>query len=294
MFTFFKKVLIAFCVEAFFVSTLGYAQADKLPFMNQSKIRLMIPAGERYFGELVLENPSDKPKKVRLYLEDWRYLPDATGAKEFLPAGSTFFSACPWIEFSPSEVVIPAFGKQRINYTVFVPAEASGVKFASLFFETVVKQDTALKEELSLGLEVNIRVATLFYVEVKGTVKRSARISSFEVVSLGKEGLEIKLDFENTGNSDITTEGSFYLMNKKGQVFARGSFNSLYTFPGGKGVLKGIWKEIVPPGEYDLVINIDLGKALQELGLGSGPLFIKEASVTIGENNQVVRVGILQ
>ena len=102
------------------------------------------------------------------------------------------------------------------------------------------------------------------------------------------------MDFENTGNTDITTSANFSLMNKEGMVSARGAFNDLYTFPGGKGVFLGVWKGNIPPGDYDLVITVDLGKALIEAGIGRGPVITKEAPVTIGENNQIVQAGQLQ
>jgi len=148
----------------------------------------------------------------------------------------------------------------------------------------------------SVGLDINVRVATLFYVEVKGTVQRTAKISNLKIQpAKDKKGsLDITLDFENTGNTDITTSGNFSLMNNDGLVSARGEFNSVYTFPGGKGVLLGIWKGKIPAGDYDLVITVDLGKALVDAGIGRGPLVTKEARVTIGENNQIVQIGQLQ
>jgi hypothetical protein len=106
--------------------------------------------------------------------------------------------------------------------------------------------------------------------------------------------LGISLDFENTGSTDITTSGSFNLMNTSGLVSARGPFSNVYTFPGQKGVLLGAWKDKIPAGEYDLVVTVDLGKALSDAGLESGPVITKETSVTIGENNQIVQVGPLQ
>jgi len=269
--------------------------AEKLPFMNQSKIRLSIPVGQRVFGEITIENPSDEVKVVRLYLEDWYYQPDGSGAKEFLPAKSLPSSACPWITFSPADLVLPAFSKQKINYSVSVPAEAKGARFATLFFETALGKGSLAESERTAGLDVNVRVATLFYIEVKDTIERSAKIDNLKVKnSSDGSSLEISLDFDNTGNTDITTSGSFNLMNASGLVSARGAFNSVYTFPGQKGVLSGIWKDKIPPGEYDLVVTVDLGKALVDAGLASGPVVTKEASVTIGENNQIVQVGPLQ
>jgi len=272
------------------------AQAEKLPFMNQSKIRVVVSPGERAFGEITLDNPTDQSKKMRLYLEDWYYLPGGTGAKEFLPANSLPASACSWITFSPADVTIPAFGKQRINYSVNAPADATGTRFATLFFETLISKGSFSGSDRSAGLDVNVRVATLFYIEVKGTTQRTAKISNLNIrPSKDEKGaLDITLDFDNTGNTDITTSGNFSLMNNEGIVGARGAFNSVYTFPGGKGILLGIWKNKIPPGDYDLVITVDLGKALTDAGMGRGPVITKEASVTIGENNRIVQIGQLQ
>ena len=233
---------------------------------------------------------------MRLYLEDWYYLPGGSGAKEFLPPNSTPTSACPWITFSPADVTVPAFGKQQINYAINVPPGATGARFATLFFETLFSKGTFLDSGRSAGLDVNIRVATLFYVEVKGTIERTAKINNLKITPAKeeKESLDIVLDFENTGNTDITTAGSFSLMNNEGLVSARGAFNSVYAFPGGKGTLLGTWKGKIPSGDYNLVITVDLGKALTDAGIGRGPLVTKEATVTIGENNQIVQIGQLQ
>jgi hypothetical protein len=264
--------------------------------MNQSKIRVVVSPGERAFGEITLDNPTAESKSMRLYLEDWYYLPGGTGAKEFLPANSTPTSACPWITFSPAEVIVPAFGKQKVNYSVNVPPDATGARFATLFFETLIGKGTLSDSGRSAGLDINVRVATLFYVEVKGTIQRTAKISNLNIQPSkeAKGSLDITLELENTGNTDITTSGNFSLMNSEGIVSARGAFNSVYTFPGGKGSLLGTWKDKIPAGDYDLVITVDLGKALTDAGIGRGPVVTKEASITIGKNNQIVQIGRLQ
>ncbi|MCX5699733.1 MAG: hypothetical protein NTX01_08575 [Candidatus Omnitrophica bacterium] len=272
------------------------AQANQLPFMSQSKIRVVVSPGERGFGEITLDNPTAEAKSMHLYLEDWYYLPGGTGAKEFLPANSIPTSACPWMSFSPADVMVPAFGKQRINYSVNVPPDATGARFATLFFETSISKSMLSGSGRSAGLDFNVRVATLFYVEVKGTIERTAKISNLNIQPSkeAKGSLDLTLDFENTGNTDITTSGNFNLMNNEGLVSARGAFNNVYTFPGGKGSFLGTWKDKIPAGDYDLVITVDLGKALTDAGIGRGPVMTKEASVTIGENNQIVQIGQLQ
>ena len=104
-----RIIIIWLCLAGrFFVST---AQADKLPFMNQSKIRVMVSPGERAFGEITLDNPTAENKIMRFYLEDWYYLPGGSGAKEFLPANSIPTSACAWITFSPADAIVPVCTK---------------------------------------------------------------------------------------------------------------------------------------------------------------------------------------
>ena len=127
-------------------------------------------------------------------------------------------------------------------------------------------------------------------------VQRSAKIGNLKIAPSKdtKGALDITLDFENTGNTDITTAGNFSLMNGAGLVSARGAFSGVYTFPNGTGTLLGTWKDKIPAGDYDLVVTVDLGKALTDAGIGRGPVITKEASVTIGENNQIVQIGQLQ
>lgn len=288
------RIGILFCFLSNLFAPAVYA--EKLPYMNQSKIRIMVSPGERAFGEMTLTNPTDKPKNMRFYLEDWYYLPGGSGSKEFLPVNSTEFSASSWITFSPAEVIVPAFGKQKISYVINAPKDATGARFSSLFFETKIAESVLSDTGRSVGMDIAVRVATLFYVEVKGTAERKAEISNLKIGPSAKNdgSLEFALDFENTGNTDITTLGNFSLMNSDGLVSARGAFNDLYTFPGGKGILLGIWQGKIMPGVYDFIITVDLGKALIDAGMGRGPVITKEASVTIGENNKIVQIGQLK
>ncbi|MDD5130574.1 MAG: hypothetical protein PHS66_05960 [Candidatus Omnitrophica bacterium] len=272
------------------------AQADKLPYVSQSKIRILAGPGETVSGEITIENPTAESKNINLYLEDWHYLHGSSGAKEFVSPNSMPYSACPWISFTPRNIQVPPFGKQKVSYSVNIPAGAEGARYASLFFETMVSKGVPLLKSGSYaGFDINIRVATLFYVEVQGTVFRSGQLNNLKVEpsqAVGG-GLDINLDFANTGNTDIATLGEFILKNKEGAVVARGVFNNLYAFQHGKGALSSTIKEMIPPGVYGLKITVDLGKATAEAGMGNGPVITKEAVVTIGENNRVIEFGEL-
>ncbi|MCM8789712.1 MAG: hypothetical protein NC916_01635 [Candidatus Omnitrophica bacterium] len=255
--------------------------------ITEGKVRLSIKPGEAKSGVINIRNSSSDSIPIKAYLEDWYYLPQADGTKEFKPAGTTEISCAPWITFSPAEFIIPAFGKQVVNYTVRVPQDATGGHYAVLFFESQLAQQSEPQEGVGLG--VAVRMGSLFYVEAEGTIKREAALYNLSVErASGNLPLTVSLSLTNIGNVDITADGTFHLIDKSGMVFARGNFNEVYTLPNDKGLLKGDWQEEVPAGIYDLVLTIDLEKALEQVGMPkTGATLVKEAEVEIGHSGEV-------
>ncbi len=260
--------------------------------VEPAKVRVITEPGTVKTGVVTLTNPSHEVKIIKAYLEDWVYLPACDGTKDFRPAGTTELSAADWISFSPAEFRLPPFGKQVLNYTVRIPQDAKGGRYAVLFFENVLGGQDKTTEGVSVNLA--IRVASLFYIEPKGNIERKAKIEDIKVVNKGYGNIAITLKFSNIGNVDITTKGTYSIIDKKGKVYARGAFNDSYTFPGYSTILTAKWKELIPQGAYDLILTIDTGRALEELGLGRGPVITKEAQIVFGEKGEVISLGKME
>ena len=286
---------IGFLLILFFSVFIRSASAVDLPSINKSKIRLLISPGKAEYGEIVVENQGPEPRSMRVYLSDWEYLPLADGTKEFLPVSSTPLSCASWISFSPAEFTLAPFSKQKIDYAVKVPDSASGGYYAALFFESVFAKAGTPKEGMSVGMNLVIRIATLFYIDVEGTVKRTALIDNLLFKKDAQNAqYSIGLDFQNSGNVDIAAGGAFYIMNNEGIVIARGSLNDLYTFPGSSAKLGATLKDNLPEGKYDLVFTVNLGKALEEADVGRGPLVTKEVKLSIGQEGKVLEISQLE
>lgn len=291
-----KKAIIL--ISLFILSLSSFVLAIDLPYMNIAKIRLSIPTGGQDSGEIILTNPGPTPRTMRVYLEDWYYVADWDGTKAFAPASTTSHSCASWISFSPKEFTISPYGKQRINYTVKAPQKSEGGYYAVLFFETVVAGGPAATDkEIGAGMNINVRIGSIFYVEIQNTVKRTALIDNLNLrKDPSDERLYLSADFRNTGNVDITAGGTFHIIDKRGKVYARGDLNDLYTLGGDSAQFTASWdisKETLPSGIYDLVLTINLGKALEEAGMGRGPIITQEAQIEIGSNGEVVRRGNL-
>lgn len=266
------------------------APADEMVRPDKSKIRLTVAPGQTATGFITVENPSAQPKSVRAYLEDWTYLAPYDGSKEFRPAGSIKNSAADWITFTPAELTLAPNSRERINYSVKVPAGADAGHYAVLFMESAASSSG----EEGVGVNLAIRVAVLFFVEPEGMMKRTLTVDGLPA-SRSPEGiLKIEAPVTNTGNIDLTVGGSFDIMDAKGMVAARGVLSEVYTLPGNSARMAGSWSLPIAPGEYSLILTLDIGKALEEANAGRGPVIVKEAALRVGTNGRIEEVGELR
>lgn len=271
--------------------------AGSLSFrVDKSKVRLIIPAGASQAGVLKVYSQSSGKIKLKIHFEDWSYAYQQDGAKDFYPPNSTSLSCSEWIKVNPREFTLPPYGVQSVNYVVEVPEKAQGAYFTVMFFETVFMPGPEglpmSSDELRVGTTLNIKLGTLFYVEAQDTVKRQVELKniSIEQDAISKY-FSVNLDLKNTGNTDITSKGNFDLIDAQGIVYARGEFNESYTFPGQEARLTGIWKKMIDSGRYDLIITLDLGRALEAAGLGRGPVVVKEIPIEIDSTGEVMALG---
>ena len=267
--------------------------------VDKSKVRMIIPAGASQAGTLKVYSQSADRIKLKIHFEDWSYSYQQDGSKDFYPPGTTSFSCSDWISTSPQEFTLPPYGAQTVNYVAKIPEGAQGSYCTVMFFETAFMPEvdgTPMNpDELRVGTALNVKLGSLFYLEVQDTVKRQVELKNLSLTQdAAAKFFAVNLDLKNTGNADITGKGTFDLIDEKGIVYARGEFNAVYTQPGQEAKLTGIWKKLIDSGRYDLIMTIDLGKVLEEASLGRGPTIVKEAQVEIGPNGAVTSVGELR
>jgi len=283
-----RKILVLVIISISFVFSYRTAQAFNLN-VREGKVRLIIPPGGTKAGSIPLENTSDKPIFVTVHMEDWAYISSSDGSKKFSPAGTLANSCANWVKFSPAKLSIPPYGKGMVSYMVNVPQDATGGYYSVLFFESIMSNAA---NDQGVNVDVALSIGTLFYVEPQGTIRREVALRNLTLEkNAEKSSFNLSLEMENTGNIDATASGTFHIMDKKGMVYTRGEFNKVYTLPGDKAQLLSEWKEALSKGIYDLILTIDIGKALEEAKLGRGPIIVKEAKIEVGPSGEILQVG---
>src|ERR1700679_3463586 len=125
-----RIVVLTLCLAGIIT---GEAKAQL--FLEDGKKVLAVSGGDHLNGSLLIHNTSSQQADVKVYWEDFEYKPPYDGSKNFLPAGTAPASASQWVIFSPQTFSIPAFGQQKVSYTVSVPAVIQAGHYGVLFFE---------------------------------------------------------------------------------------------------------------------------------------------------------------
>jgi len=241
-------------------------------FLEDGKKILAVSGGDHLNGSLLIHNTSSAPADVRVYWEDFEYQPPYDGTKNFLPAGTAPSSASQWVSFSPQIFTLPAFGRQRIDYTVTVPSQIQEGHYGVLFFE---RNSDSLKNQE--GITLVTRVGCLFFVEPKDKTKKAV------LQDIALKANSITASFVNQGNVVLIPRTTYYIMQEGGLVLLRGDIGKRYVPPGASGQLEIPLKKKLDPGHYTLVVNSDLEEGdvvVKEIGLAadaSGQLTIENS-----------------
>jgi len=237
-------------------------------FLEQGKVVIAVSPGEHSSGSLLIHNTSSDKSIVKVYWEDFEYKTPYDGTKEFLPAGTAPGSASQWVIFSPQVFTLPAFGRQKIDYTVTVPSTIKEGHYGVLFFE---RSSDPLNSDT--GVTLVTRVGCLFFIEPKEKNKKA------DLQNMGIKDSSFTTTFVNQGNVVLIPHTTYYIMEGEGVVLIRGEAKKLYVPPGASASLEIPLKKKFKPGQYTLVVNSDLE---------DGDVVVKEIGLTVDPSGQLV------
>ncbi len=239
--------------------------------LGPSQIRFSGVPGETQQGSVRIWNKSQQPMQFIMETADVGNQKDAAGKlnRIFSTAGAFNHSCAAWIQLDQKEVNVPAGGFKDVKILLAVPAGAAGGHAAVVFFRGVpaVENSPAVDASKSTTtVQIQPRIGVLIFHEAQGMFRRTGKLENFKAAPPADgEPLRMTYTFENSGNVDILLSGNFYLLGTNNALAAKGSINTLRTFPGDRGESETVWEGVLDPGHYHLVASFELGPNSQEV-----------------------------
>ncbi len=160
-----------------------------------------------------------------------------------------------WIAVSPQTFRIAPGDKQTVNFRVNVPGDASGMYWAMIFVQGAPRPQQRAGATV-LAVE---RFGVKIYQTVPGTEVRTGRIEG--VRKTGSEPLAFDVTFSNTGNVQLTPQGTISIISQSGNTVRTIPIEQFPVLPGKTRTLTVADSTDTPlaSGIYRALVTIDYG-----------------------------------
>jgi hypothetical protein len=234
--------------------------------INRSKVTHVLAPGDVAQGTIDVRNPGDSPMPISVYLRDWAVGPAGDGAKEFFPADSTPRSCAGWVTLAPSTFHLEPWASITVEYTVRVPQDASleGGYYCSLLFEAGgTPLEAARPRGEGLSLEYTAGLSSFFSIDIKGTVRRLARLTDLtSTPPMAGRPMTVSGLFINESNAIVECTGTFHVQRADGLIAARGALSQVVLGIRQQVPIRLEWPGSLDRGQYSLILTYDCGEDL--------------------------------
>jgi len=215
-----KKVFLAVLMGLSMCATPAWAMR-----INNPRLVATLASGEVFNDSIELENNSDNPISINVYLQDFVYNPPFDGEKTFLPPKSVPSSLDGLVEFSPKSFSLQPGEKQKVSVTMYAGSDLQLGKNGVLFFETLIGKQ---KDEKGVDVDMMGRVGALLFLKPVGKEKNV----SLTATATGKT---VTIKAKNTSNVFVPMKGSYFLLDPDGAALDRGDLAERYLLQGDEG-----------------------------------------------------------
>jgi len=269
-FSFFTLLLIA-C----FIFSIPKASAytiEKLNFSNEGdivvgpgKTELSLSPGETSNKEIIVSNRSGSQKIINISVEDFQGTNDPNQAVQFLGDKVGPYSLKDYVKPEITQIILNFGERLRLPVSIAIPKTATpgGLYGAVMISASNIDEGNAsVKNDEAAGkVKIITRVASLFFIRVKGDVINNGNLSDFKTAKSFYESgpVSFQIMSQNKGSVYLSPYGAIEVKNILGQKIDEREVDPWFVMPGTTRERDISWNNDFLFGRYTATILLNRG-----------------------------------
>jgi hypothetical protein len=245
---------------------------EKLNIQNEGdivvgpgKTEILLSPGENYVKEMLITNRSGVKKIIDISIEDFQGTNDPNETIQFLGDRAGPYSLKDYVNPELSHIILENGQRLRLPVTISVPATAApgGLYGAVMVSASNIEEENAQVQNNTAASKVKVitRIASLFFVRVKGDVIENGSLKSFIT---GKGFYEsgpvtFQITSENNGSVYLSPYGMIEIKNVLGQKISEREVDPWFVLPGAVRQRDLLWNSNFLFGRYTATLLMNRG-----------------------------------
>lgn len=230
LFLFFSQPIFSFTIE-----DLPQTEVKGDFVLSPGKIEVWLNPGETVTKEITVTNRLGKEMNFYLEIEDFKGSKDPTIPVILLGGEKGPYSLKDFFKLQVSKFTLKHGQRARIPIEISIPQNAEpGGKYGAVIVATEPqKREGEEDEKTAPGVAIVARLASLFFVRVKGNVEENGFLKDFQTDKkfYKKPPIFFRLYFENNGNVHLLPYGLIKVENLLGKKVVEIEIEPFFALP---------------------------------------------------------------
>jgi hypothetical protein len=229
-------------------------------------IEAKVKRGATYTQAYTLFNNTSERLRFSCSVLDYWY--DENNRRLTGHPGTLPHTASPWVQFSPSEIVVEPKSSATVKVIITVPLGAHGGYYTMPVFEALPVKDELIaagSTENSSRASIGICFRGLIMLATEDANEYDIEVMGGVVAPpTDATPLEVDIDVRNRGTVHARVQGDFAILDEKGALAGRGRLESTRFLPGQRNILKAAWAGTLAPGKYTALVTFSYDRINME------------------------------
>lgn len=249
---------------AYIVEDLNFQNTGDI-VVGPGKTELWMDKGDKYTKELLISNRSGQKKLFQIKVEDFRGSRGEDQTVQFMGDEIGPFSLKDYVRPEITEIILSHGQRLRLPVQIDVPETAEpGGMYGAVLVSAINIDDDALdldKDKAAGSMKVVTRLASLFFVRIKGDVLENSYMKDFKTNKRFYESgpISFTMLYENNGSVHESPYGVIEIKNMLGRKIDEIQVDPWFVMPDSLRTRELKWERGLLFGKYTAVASVNRG-----------------------------------